>query len=114
MRKDVEEKEGNYRTRLMAGKILFWITMVVFIITTIFFAVTFASTLSSSGGMAVLLIFFLMFGSIAYGVCLLLSIIATVVINVKRGEQKLFYAPIITLTLSVVTWSIFLLISVLI
>lgn len=63
-------------------------------------------------GLAVVFLVFLVFGSLAYAVGAGVSIIGIIVANVKRGEKKFFFAPVISLVLSVLTWLIFVLICI--
>lgn len=103
-------------TGRIIGWICFGIAAVVYLIVTCYFGIGFADATADNKegetlGLGVVLIIFLVFGSIAYLVDAVVSIIGTIAANVKRGERKFFFAPIITLALSVLTWVIFVIIG---
>lgn len=100
------------------GWIFFGLAAVVYFIATFYFGIVFGEVIADyesgeTAGLAAVFLIFLIFGSSAYIVSIAFSIIGTLVANIRRGEQKFFFAPIITLGLSVLTWIIFLLIGVL-
>lgn len=99
------------------GWVCFAIAAVIYLIVTVYFGLAFAEVIAENNlgegvGLAVVFLVFLVFGSLAYAVGAGVSIIGIIVANVKRGEKKFFFAPVITLVLSVLTWLIFVLICI--
>lgn len=109
-------KDMKDKTRIIIGWICFVISSVIYLIVTCCFGVEFAKAIAdyNSGEaleLAALLIIFLLFGSIAYAVNIIVSVIGAIVANVKRGERKFFFAPIIPFVFSILTWIIFILVA---
>lgn len=104
-------------TAPIIGWVCFAIAAVIYLIATVYFGLAFAEVIAENNlgegvGRAVVFLVFLVAGSLVYAVDAGVSIIGFIVANVKRGEKKFFFAPIITLVLSVLTWLIFVLICI--
>lgn len=97
--------------RKIANWVLFGLAVTIYVITTIICGMFFGSNTHKQEGVEI--IFFLIFAyeCIAYFACFILSLIGTLAANIKRREQKVFFPPIITLVLSVITWIVFFLVS---
>lgn len=99
-------------TARIIGWVCFLIATAVYLLATCYFGNGFASAIAAykSGepiGLGAVFLIFVVVGSIVYAVDAVISIIGAFVANVKRGERKFFFAPIITLALSVLTWIVF-------
>ncbi len=99
-------------TAYKIGWICFIAATAVYLIATCCFGYGFLSTgadyrAGESVGYVALFLLFMIYGSIAYAVAAVISIIGAIVANVKRGERKFFFAPVIILVLSVLTWCVF-------
>lgn len=104
-------------TARIIGWICFAIASAVYLIATCYFAIGFASAIADylSGetvGIGVVFLVFLIIGSIVYAAVAAISMIGAIVANVRRRERKLFFAPMIPLILSVLTWMIFFLLGI--
>lgn len=99
------------------GWVCFWIALIVYAAATCYFGIGFADAIAAyksgeSLGFATWLLLFMVFGSIAYAVSTVVSIIGALAANIKRGENKFFFVPVITFALSVLTWIVFYLIGI--
>lgn len=104
-------------TARMIGWICFGIASAVYFIATCYFVIGFASAISDyiSGetvGIDVVFLVFLIVGSIVYAADAAISIVGAIIANLRRNERKFFFAPIITLVLSILTWMIFFLLGI--
>ncbi len=90
---------------------MFGLATTINIITTIICGMFFGSNTHEQEGVEIIFFLIFVYECIAYFACFVLSMIGTLIANLKRGERKIFFSPIIMLLLSVVTCIIFFLIA---
>lgn len=99
-------------TARVVGWVCFGIAAVIYLFATCYFGFSFEGAIADykageTAGLGILFFAFAVFGSITYFVAAAVSAVGLLVANVKRGERKFFFAPIIPLALTVLTWVIF-------
>lgn len=113
-RREVAESgtSATGKGRVIAGWVLFGIALAVYIVVTAYFGVGFTQAVAKAASddgieLALMKVIFLIFGTLLYLVAFFLSLVGTLVANIKRGGWRLQIAPIISLGLSVVTYVAF-------